>query len=126
MAGHPDAAALVAAVRDFLGGLKLDGRDAFHAKVAGNVLAIVERELVARPDAAAAAALAPIVPDDGKEEEDVPSLRTQICTALRDGSLGHATPGLLDALVAANLAALAVDNPRYSTFLRRAAAAPQR
>ena len=105
MAGHPDPAALIAAVRDFLSGLKLDGRDAFHARVAGNVLAIVERELAQDPGTAEAAAL-------GMPPADV-------CARIRDGSLTLATPGFLDALVAANLARLAVDNPRYSTFVRR-------
>lgn len=107
MAGHPDAAALVAAVREFLGGLKLDARDAFHAKVAGNALAIVERELAQDPDAGEVAALG--------------MSRAEACERLRAGTLDVATPGLLDALVAANLARLAVDNPRYSTFLRRTA-----
>jgi hypothetical protein len=146
MAGHPDAATLLAAVRDFLGGLRLEGRDAFHAKVAGNVLAIVERELTERPDAGEAAALhklrrhpgesrdpwpAGLGPgvrrDDGVDGIELAALRADICVGLRDGRLTLATPGLLDALVAANLARLAVDNPRYSTFLRRtAASAPQR
>ncbi len=109
MAGHPDATALVAAVREFLGGLRLEGRDAFHAKVAGNVLAIVERELAQDPDAAEYTALG--------------TTRAEVCEKLRDGTLSLTTPGLLDALVAANLARLAVDNPRYSTFVRRSAAA---
>ncbi len=142
MAGHPDAAALIAAVRDFLGGLTLDGRDAFHAKVAGNVLAIVERELAARPEAAEAAALYPFgrhprVRGDDGEGSEADALRADICVRIRAGDLTLATPGLLDALVAANVARLAVDNPRYSTFARRAggaalsslvtpAAAPQR
>jgi hypothetical protein len=107
MAGHPDAAALVAAVREFIAGLALDGRDGFHAKVAANALAIVERELAQNPDAAEAAAIG--------------MTRAAVCERLRDGRLTLATPGLLDALVAANLARLAVDNPRYSTFLRRTA-----
>lgn len=82
MAGYPDAATLVEAVRGFLEGVegKLDGRDAFHAKVAGNVLAIVARELRAGEVAAA--------------------------------------PGDLDALIAATVAQLEIDNPRYSTLAR--------
>ncbi len=58
MAGHPSAGELVAAVRAFLDGLPLTGREAFHAKVAANALAIVERELAARADAAGARARA--------------------------------------------------------------------
>jgi hypothetical protein len=124
MAGHPSARDLVGAVREFIAGLGLEGRDAFHAKVAANALAIVERELEQGPDAAEVAALASISRGEGGEVTD---LRSAICAALRDGTFTPATPGLLDALITANLPRLAVDNPRYSTFLRRtAAAAPQR
>nr|WP_295661029.1 DUF6285 domain-containing protein [Polymorphobacter sp.] len=124
MAGHPSARDLVAAVREFIAGLGLEGRDAFHAKVAANALAIVERELEQVPDAAEVAALASLHRGEGGEAAD---LRSAICTALRSGTLTTTTPGLLDALTAANLARLAVDNPRYSTFLRRSAdALPQR
>ncbi|UAJ09680.1 DUF6285 domain-containing protein [Glacieibacterium megasporae] len=155
MAGHPSARELVAAVREFIAGLEIEGREGFHAKVAANALAIVERELVARPDVAEVAALAsinlssprtrgpkvttvatlgPRVRGDDREEGDdegewdeAADLRACVCTALRNGTLTPATPCLLAALTAANLARLAVDNPRYSTFLRRtAAAAPPR
>jgi len=49
MAGHPTASELVAAVQAFLKGLPLNSRDMFHARVAANALAIVERELAAPP-----------------------------------------------------------------------------
>ncbi len=129
MAGHPSARELVAAVREFIAGLELEGREGFHAKVAANALAIVEREIEQGPDTVAA--LSPIIisgeRDDRREGATAADLRSTICTALRDGTLTPATPGLLAALTTANLARLAVDNPRYSTFLRRiAAAAPQR
>ncbi len=49
--GRPTAAELVEAVRQHLVGLapELDGAAAFQLKVAGNALAIVERELLAQP-----------------------------------------------------------------------------
>ena len=40
------------------------------------------------------------------------------CERLRDGRLDAATPGLIDALIAATLAKLAVDNPKFSTYRR--------
>ncbi len=153
MAGHPSARDLVAAVREFIAGLALEGREGFHAKVAANALAIVEREMGQGPDAAELDALSPFIndrhpgepschPREGGDPRSLPpvtlgprlrgddnsgAIRSAICTALRDGTLAPATPGLGDALVTANLARLAVDNPRYSTFLRRTAtAAPQR
>ena len=50
MSGTPSVSQLVDAVRLFLAEAEtaLSGRLAFHAKVAGNALAIVQRELEAR------------------------------------------------------------------------------
>jgi hypothetical protein len=101
MAGHPGAGDLIAAVRAFLNGLPLTGRDAFHAKVAANTLAIVERELAAPPTPSAL----------GLSD-------AELCAAIRAGTLDAATPGLLDALIVATCARLAVDNPRYATLSR--------
>lgn len=110
-----EAKVLLDAVAEFIAGLALEGRDAFHARVAVNALAIVAREIELDPAATEAAALAAF------------GGHAAVCAGLRDGTIGLATPGLLDALVAANLARLAVDNPRYSTFVRRTTtAAPQR
>ncbi len=105
MAGHPSAAELVAAVRAFVAGLELNGREAFHARVAANALAIVERELAAVP--------AP--PVLGHSDAD-------LCAAIRAGTIGIDTPGLVDALIVATCARLTVDNPRYATLARLASA----
>jgi hypothetical protein len=116
MSGHPSAAELVDAVRGFLASVesRLSGREAFHAKVAGNVLALVERELRQRPEAVERASLAALLGHDG----DLDALRAEACAGLRDGRLTAETPGLLDALMEATLARLAVDNPKFSTFQR--------
>ena len=108
----PSAPELLEAVAAFLAEIEpgLTGRAAFHAKVAGNVLAVVARELDQQPERAEAAAFAHLL-GPGATAADV-------CQRLRDGSLTIATPGLLDALLAATTARLAVDNPRYSTFGR--------
>lgn len=107
---HPTAAVLLESVRGFLSeaAAKLDARAAFHARVASNVLAIVERELAQAPDAAEAAALAPF---GGVHA---------LCAQLRDGRLTPETAGLLAAVRAAAVARLAVDNPRYPTLARLA------
>jgi hypothetical protein len=105
---HPDAPALIAAVQLFLRDAEgaLQGRLAFHAKVAGNALGIVLRELEQAPDAAEARALAPW------------GGAGPLCAALRSGQVDPEDPVLLAALREAVLARLAVDNPRYSTFAR--------
>ncbi len=111
MAPTPTTTELVAAVREFVTGLRLEGRDAFHAKVAANVLAIVERELAA----AAPLATGPLAAFARDE--------AALCAAIRAGTLDAATPGLLAALTTATLARLAIDNPRYPTLARLAEAA---
>ena len=114
--GHPSAQVLVEAVAAFLSEIEgdLTGRAAFHAKVAANALAIVARELAQQPDVAEAAALDVLLGHAAPAEE----LRAEACALIRSGALDADSPGLLDALLAATLARLAVDNPRYSTFRR--------
>jgi aminoglycoside phosphotransferase (APT) family kinase protein len=51
---RPTASELVEAVREWVGGLPLDGRDAFLARVVARVLGTVERELALGPPLAAA------------------------------------------------------------------------
>jgi hypothetical protein len=116
MSGYPSAADLVEAVREYLAGVEsqLPGRDGFHAKVAGNVLATVARELRQQPEQVEQAALAALL----GRAAPLAELRRDACAALRDGRLGIDTPGLLDRLTEATLARLAVDNPNFSTFRR--------
>ncbi len=118
MSEQIEAAALIEAVSLFLGEIepRLHGREAFHAKVAKNALAIVARELAQRPQKAEAAALGGFLGHDA----GIDALRSEICGRLRAGQLTPETPGLLEALTAATLAKCAVDNPRYSTFRRLA------
>jgi len=105
---HPTATELLQAVQLFLKEAEsaLTGRLAFHAKVAANSLAIVQRQLAQDHDAAEAEALAPF------------GGVSALCEALRDGSLDPADPALLEAIRKAALARLATDNPRYATFAR--------
>jgi hypothetical protein len=105
---HPTAKDLVEAVQLFLKEAEgaLSGRLAFHAKVAGNALGIVARELELEPDTAERHALAPF------------GGVTETCEKLRDGRLDPSDPALQAAIRAAVLARLAVDNPRYPTFAR--------
>ncbi len=105
---HPTASELLQAVQLFLAEAEgaLAGRLAFHARVAANALAIVERELAQDPDAAEAEALAPF------------GGAARLCEALRAGRLDPQDPALLKAIRLAALARLSTDNPRYATFAR--------
>jgi hypothetical protein len=119
MQDAPTAAQLVCAVRDFLekvAGPKLEGHAAFHARVAANALAIVERELRLAPaeDAAERERLRALLGADGALEAQ----NRELCRRIREGALGPETPGLLAHLRATTLAKLAVDQPRYSGYRR--------
>ncbi len=117
-----EAATLVKAVAAFIGEIEgqLSGRQAFHAKVAANALAIVARELALKPQAAEAAALGGFLGHDA----GVDKLRAELCGRLRMGTLTPETPGLIEALTEATLAKAAVDNPRYATFKRLTSLSP--
>lgn len=105
---HPTATALLEAVQLFLkeAERELEGRLAFHAKVAGNALGIVIRELEGNPDAVETQAFEPL------------GGVAVACEALREGRLSPDDKALLQAIRASTLARLAVDNPRYATFAR--------
>jgi len=116
---RPSTAQLVAAVRDFLEKVaqpQLSGHSAFHARVAANALAIVERELAlgAEQDAAERERLRALLGGDGPLEAQ----NRALCREIRAGRIGLDTPGLLDHLRATTLAKLAVDQPNYSGYRR--------
>lgn len=116
MSEQIEAVALIEAVGLFLGQIEgqLPPRDAFHAKVAQNALAIVARELALKPREAEARALGAFLGHDAPLDK----LRAEVCGRLRAGQLTPETSGLLEALTEAVLAKVAVDNPRYATFKR--------
>jgi hypothetical protein len=119
MAEQIEAAALVEAVAAFLKSIEpgLAGQQAFHARVAGNALAIVARELAQAPRLAETRALAGYL----RHDASLDALRAELCGRLRRGQLTPESPGLIEALTEAVLAKVAVDNPRYSTFKRMSA-----
>src|SRR5262245_45490784 len=119
MHDRPSAAQLVAAVRDFLEKVaqpELRGHSAFHARVAANALAIVERELAlgAEQDAAERERLRALLGRDGALEAQ----NRELCRAIRSGEITVDTTGLLEHLRATTLAKLAVDQPSYSGYRR--------
>jgi hypothetical protein len=116
MSEQVEAAVLAEAVADFLKSIEgqLSGQQAFHAKVAANALGIVARELTMKPQAVEVAALGEFLEHDA----GLDGLRAELCGRLRSGQLTPETPGLLEALTAAVVAKLSVDNPRYATLGR--------
>lgn len=108
---------LVTSVRDFLRGDVMDataGRTNFLARVAGNSLDIVLRQLALGEGARAAerARLRELLGGDGSLSE----LRWQLTHALRDGSMSLDAPGLAEHLRATVVNQIAIDQPKYSGF----------
>jgi hypothetical protein len=116
---QPSAAELVAAVRAFLEEQAmpaLEGRVAFHARVAANALGIVERQLQLSPrhDAEERERLRQLLGREGGLDE----LNRELCRRIRSGELDADSPGLAAHLRATTLAKLAVDQPGYSGYRR--------
>lgn len=115
----PTASELVTAVREFLeehAMPQLEGRAAFHARVAANALAIVARQLDLAPEAEAAEIerLRALLGVDG----DLDELNRALCRGIRSGDLDLETPGLVEHLRKTTLDKLAVDQPKYSGYRR--------
>ena len=111
---RPTAAELLEAVREFVerdAQPGLEGRAAFHARVAVNALGIVERELVLGPmtDDPVAARLTTLLGVEGPP----PALAAGLAAGIRDGSLDDRGDDVVDAVVALVDAKLAIANPRY-------------
>ena len=111
---RPTAAELVAAVREYLERDVMpgtEGRIAFHARVAANVLGMVERELELGPgqDGEERARLAALLGHDGTVRE----LTDELARSIRDGSLAASWEDAVAVVRASVRAKLEVANPRY-------------
>ena len=117
---RPTGAELIAAVRAFLEtevAGQVTGATQFNLRIAGNVLAIVERELAQRApaDAAETARLVALLAPDAGPGDDLVSLNRHLSAAIRAGRFDApaAQRTLRDHLRATTAAKLAIDNPRY-------------
>lgn len=120
MHNHPTAVELIEAVRDFLEQRAmpaLEGRNAFHARVAVNALDIVRRELQLGPDAKASerARLLTLL---GHTAGEVAELDRELCQQIRTGELGLTSPGLVEHLWQTVLDRMAIDQPKYATYAK--------
>jgi hypothetical protein len=111
---RPTAAELVAAVREYLERdvmTATEGRVAFHARVAVNVLGMVERELDIgeTQDAEEQARLAELLGRDGT----VRDLTEALARGIRDGSLDVPWSDLVESVRGTVRAKLEVANPGY-------------
>jgi hypothetical protein len=117
MMDQPSALELVTAVREFIekhAMPELQGRTAFHARVAANALAIVARELEQA---------APANEDERrrlqillKRDGTLDALNRELCRQIRSGQVAWNDPALAAHLTAATLAKVAIDQPNYSGY----------
>jgi hypothetical protein len=114
MQDRPTAAELLAAVRAFLEEdvmTAVDGRVAFHTRVAVNALGMVERELQLGPaletgELARAAALL-------GRRGDARALEAELAAAIRRGDKGLDDPDVVDHVRATVRDKLRIVNPKY-------------
>jgi Domain of unknown function (DUF6285) len=118
MHDRPTAAELVDAVTEFLERdlqPALEGRLAFHTRVAVNALRIVEREIELGPelDARRAAGLRELLGDAATEGETTRELEVDLARKVRDGSLDARRSELVDYLRATLRLQLDIVHPGY-------------
>jgi 3-methyladenine DNA glycosylase AlkD len=116
---RPTAKDLVEAVREFLETRVMpvmQGQTAFHARVAANVLAIVERELELGPvlDADEHERLRRLLEKEGTQAE----LNRELCLRIREGMMEYEDPALVEHLRRTTMGRLSIDNPRYAAYQR--------
>jgi hypothetical protein len=116
---QPSAIELLRAVRSFIEDQairRLEGSAAFHARIAANALAIVERGLELGPaqEAAERNRLEALLGRTGSLDE----LNRELCRRIRSGEMNLDTPGLAAHLRETTIAKLAVDQPRYAAYRR--------
>lgn len=126
MMDQPSALELVTAVREFIekhAMPELQGRTAFHARVAANALAIVARELEQGPKAATEelASLEALLGRSGTLDEQ----NRELCRRIRSNRVAVEDPALAKHLVQSTLAKVAVDQPSYSGFQHSPHRAPK-
>lgn len=117
MQDRPAASDLLAAVQRFINETampQLSGQAAFHARVAGNVLDILAREMTLAPgfQEAELARLESLLGETG----DLLDLNRSLCNKISAGEMDLSTPGLKDHLIKTTMGKLAIDQPRYQGY----------
>ena len=93
---------------------QLSGHAAFHARVAGNVLDILQREMTLGPrfEKAELARLESLLGESGT----LLDLNRKLCDKISTGEMDLSTPALKDHLIRTTMGKLAIDQPRYQGY----------
>jgi hypothetical protein len=121
MQDRPAAEDLLAAVRRFLSDTampNLQGHAAFSARVAGNVLDILARELALAPgfQKAETRRLKDLLDVAPEAQSDLLDLNRKLCDKIASGEMDLSTPGLRDHLIKISMGKLAIDQPKYQGY----------
>lgn len=119
MQDEPSADTLLDAVMRFLkdeAAPALDGRLAFHARVAANAIDLARRSARLGPqaDEDERARLAALLGEDGA----LATLNARLTASIADGRLGLTSPGVRDHLWRTTMDKLSIDQPAYATYRR--------
>lgn len=119
MQDEPSADTLLDAVMRFLkdeAAPALDGRLAFHARVAANAIDLARRSARLGPqaDEDERARLAALLGEDGA----LATLNARLTASIADGRLGLTSPGVRDHLWRTTMDKLGIDQPAYATYRR--------
>ena len=117
MQDRPSAEKLLAAARAFLTETampQLSGHAAFHARVAGNVLDILARELELAPgfNKAEQARLESLLGETG----DLVTLNRKLCEKIATGEMDLSNDVLKNHLIRVTMGKIAIDQPRYQGY----------
>jgi len=117
MQDRPSAEKLLAAARAFLSDTampQLSGHAAFHARVAGNVLDILARELELAPgfNKAEQARLESLLGESGSLAE----LNRKLCDKIASGEMDLSDEAVKTHLIKVTMGKLAIDQPRYQGY----------
>lgn len=117
MQDKPSAEKLLAAARAFLSDTvmpQLSDHAAFHARVAGNVLDILARELELAPgfNKAEQARLESLLGESGPLE----ALNRKLCDKIATGEMNLSNEKLKIHLIKTTMGKLAIDQPRYQGY----------
>lgn len=117
MQDRPSAKDLLSAVQRFINETaapQLSGHAAFHARVAGNVLDILAREMALAPgfQKSEKARLESLLGESGS----LTDLNRLLCDKIAAGEMDLATPQLKEHLIKTTMGKLAIDQPRYQGY----------
>lgn len=118
MMDQPSAIEIITAVREFIEKQaipQLNGRTAFHARVAANALAIVTRQLEKAPalEATELSGLQTILGRKGSLED----LNRDLCARIRAGDVDPTNSAVATHLIQTTLLKVEIDQPTYSGYV---------